>query len=130
MPDRGLVTLITIVATAGSVKSAILGSHPAAWHLALIHLTINEIAAPIVMVLWAWLAWANSRGYDWARLVFTALFALTTLSLIGALAHHAAVYARARPDRRHCPVARRPGGGRAHLQQEVQPYYRQEPAQR
>ena len=46
-----LATLITILATAGSVKSAVLGSHPAAWHLALIHLTIDEIAAPIVMVL-------------------------------------------------------------------------------
>jgi len=90
-----LATLITILATAGSVRSAVLSSHPAAWPLALFHLTIDEIAGPIVVVLWAWLAWANSRGHDWARLVFTALFALITLNMIGALANRAAVYARA-----------------------------------
>jgi len=90
-----LATLITIVVTAGSVKAAVLASHPAVWHLALIHLTTDEIAAPIAVVLWAWLAWANGRGYDWARLVFTAFFALTTMSLISALAGHAATYARA-----------------------------------
>ncbi len=90
-----LATFITIVVTAGSVRSAVLSSHPAAWPLALFHLTADEIAAPIVAVLWVWLAWANGRGYDWARLVFTALFALTTLSLIGALANHATAYARA-----------------------------------
>jgi len=90
-----LATLVTILVTAGSVKSAILGSHPAVWHVALIHLTADEIGAPIAVVLWAWLAWANGRGYDWARLVFTAFFALTTLSLLNALAGHAATYARA-----------------------------------
>jgi hypothetical protein len=90
-----LATLITIVATAASVRSAIVSSHPAAWHVALFHLTVDEIAAPIAIVLWVWLAWANGRGYDWARLVFTAFFALITLSLIGALANHAAVYAKA-----------------------------------
>ena len=90
-----LATLITIVATAGDVKAAILSSHPAAWHVALIHLTADEIAAPIAIVLWVWLAWAIGRGYDWARLVFAAFFALTTLSLLNALARHAAVYARA-----------------------------------
>ena len=90
-----LATFITIVATAGSVRSAVLSSHPAAWPLALFHLTADEIAAPIVAVLLVWLAWANGRGYDWARLVFTALFALTTMSLIGALANHATTYARA-----------------------------------
>jgi hypothetical protein len=90
-----LATLITILVTAGSVKAAILASHPAAWHVADIHLTADEIGAPIVIVLWVWMAWANGRGYDWARVVFAALFALTTLSLIGALAGHGLMYARA-----------------------------------
>jgi hypothetical protein len=90
-----LATLITIVVTAGSVKSAILGSHPAAWPVALVHLTADEIGAPIAIVLWVWLAWANGRGQDWARLVFAALFALTTLSLLSGLAGHASTYARA-----------------------------------
>jgi hypothetical protein len=90
-----LATLVTIVVTAGSVKSAILGSHPAAWPVGLVHLTADEIGAPIAIVLWVWLAWANGRGHNWARLVFTALFALTTLSLLSGLAGHAATYARA-----------------------------------
>jgi hypothetical protein len=90
-----LATLITILVTEGSVKAAILHSHPALWHVALIHLTADEIGAPIAIVLWVWMAWANGRGYDWARLVFTAFFALTTLSLLSGLAGHAAVYARA-----------------------------------
>jgi hypothetical protein len=90
-----LAALITILLTAGSVRSAILGSHPAVWHVALIHLHADEIAAPIAVVLWIWLAWANGRGYDWARLVFVAFFALSTLSLISALAGDAARYARA-----------------------------------
>jgi hypothetical protein len=90
-----LATLITIVVTAGRVKSAVLAGHPAVWHMALIHLTTDEIAAPIAVILWVWLASANGRGYDWARLVFTAFFALTTMSLISALAGHAATYARA-----------------------------------
>jgi len=90
-----LATLITILVTEGSVRAAILHSHPALWQVALVHLTADEIGAPIAIVLWVWLAWANGRGYDWARLVFTALFALTTLGLLGGLAGHAATYARA-----------------------------------
>jgi len=90
-----LATLITIVVTAGSVQSAIVHSHPAQWHIVLVHLTADKIAAPIAIGLWLWLAWANRRGYDWARLVFAEFFALITLSLLGALAGHAAVYARA-----------------------------------
>jgi hypothetical protein len=90
-----LAALITIVVTAGSVKSAVLQNDPAHWHFALINLTADEIGAPIFIGLWLWMAWANGRGNDAARLVCTAFFALTTFSLLGALAGHAAVYARA-----------------------------------
>jgi hypothetical protein len=90
-----LATLITILVTEGNVKAAVLSSHPVLWPVALVHLTADKIGAPIAIVLWVWMAWANGRGYDWARLVFTALFALTTLSLLGGLAGRAAVYARA-----------------------------------
>jgi hypothetical protein len=31
--------------------------------------------------LWLWLAWANGRGYHWARPAFVALFGLLTTGL-------------------------------------------------
>jgi len=90
-----LAALITIMATAGSVKSTVIHSYPDAWHGTLLHLTVDEIAAPIVISLWLWLAWANGRGRDVARLTFAAFFGLITLSMLGALAQDAAVYAPA-----------------------------------
>lgn len=94
-----LAALVTIVVTTASVRAAVLRADPgftaAQWHGVLIHLTIDEVAAPIVIGVWLWLAWANNRGYDWARLVFIAFFALITVSLISALAAGAAVYATA-----------------------------------
>jgi hypothetical protein len=34
------------------------------------------------VLLWAWMAWANNRGSNWARIVATVLFALNTIALI------------------------------------------------
>jgi hypothetical protein len=90
-----LAALITIVATAGSVRSALLTAHPALWHTVRLHLTIDEVTAPIGLVLLLWLAWANGRGYDWARLVSVAFLALVTLGLLQAVAGHGLTYARA-----------------------------------
>jgi hypothetical protein len=59
------------------------------------HIIAVEIAAPIGIGLWLWMAWAIGRGHDWARRVFTAFFSLVTLSLLGLLAEGAAVYAPA-----------------------------------
>lgn len=36
----------------------------------------------IGVLLWVWMAWANNRGRNWARIVATVLFALNTISLI------------------------------------------------
>jgi hypothetical protein len=36
----------------------------------------------IGVLLWAWMAWANNRGSNWARMVATVLFVLNTISLI------------------------------------------------
>ena len=42
-------------------------------------------SAPIGAGVWLWLAWANGRGYHWARSAFVAFFCvLTTVSLFGA----------------------------------------------
>jgi hypothetical protein len=90
-----LAALVTLVATAGSLKTAVLARDPAQWHTALLMLTAKEVFAPIGIALWLWLAWANGRGHDWARLIFTWFFAMLTVSLLAALAQHVAVYAPA-----------------------------------
>jgi hypothetical protein len=36
----------------------------------------------IGVALWLWMAWANTRGSNWARIVATVLFALNTIALI------------------------------------------------
>lgn len=95
-----LAALITIVATTGTVRSAIIARYPgftaAQWHAVVVgHIVPDEAGAPIVIGLWLWLAWANGRGHNWARFVFGVFFCLITLSLLFALARDAAVYATA-----------------------------------
>lgn len=90
-----LVTLAVVVATLGSLRSTILHKNPgytaAQWHaLVAAHIVPIEIAAPIAAGLWLWLAWANGRGHHWARVIFAALFAVNTLSLLSGLSRHAA----------------------------------------
>jgi hypothetical protein len=48
-----------------------------------------------VAALLVWLAWANGRGLQAARLAFVALFAVDTAGLAVALARGSATYARA-----------------------------------
>ena len=38
-------------------------------------------SAPIGAGVWLWLAWANGRGYQWARAAFAAFFVLLTMVL-------------------------------------------------
>lgn len=94
-----LATLVTLAATRGSVSAAILSGDPhataAQLQAASIELTAREIAGGVLTVLLAWLAWANGRGQDWARLLLCAVFALSGVGLLGALADHAATYAPA-----------------------------------
>jgi hypothetical protein len=37
----------------------------------------------VVIALWLWMAWANGRGRNWARILSTVLFGLATLQLRG-----------------------------------------------
>jgi hypothetical protein len=90
-----LAALVTMAATAGSLKAAVLARDPAQWQTVLVVLTAKEVFAPVGIALWLWLAWANGRGHDWARLIFTWFFGALTVSLLVALAQHAVVYAPA-----------------------------------
>jgi hypothetical protein len=94
-----VAAVITIVATAGSVRSAVLQRNPgftaAQLHAVHAHLVTEYAGAPIVIGLWLWMAWANGRGYDWARVAFAAFFGIISVSLLIALAQDSAVYAPA-----------------------------------
>jgi hypothetical protein len=93
-----LVTLATVLANIGDVRSAILHRHPdytaAQWDaLVAARIVPLEVGAPIAALVWLWLAWANGRGHGWARLLVVALAALNIVSLLVGLAQHSATYA-------------------------------------
>jgi hypothetical protein len=39
----------------------------------------------IIILLWAWMAWANNRGMGWARVTASVLFVLITIQLLRSL---------------------------------------------
>lgn len=90
-----LASWIITFATGSMVRSAMLSSAPARWHLMLVHMTAVEVMLPAAAIGWLWLAWANSRGYIRAKVALVPFFALSTLGILGTLAMGAAVYAPA-----------------------------------
>lgn len=93
-----LAAVVTMVVTAASVKAALAkepGLTVAQWHTVTGLLTFKEISGGVAVALWLFLAWAMGQRRDVARFTFTAFFALTTLTMLIALAQHAAVYAPA-----------------------------------
>ncbi|HMD23622.1 MAG TPA: hypothetical protein VKH61_05935 [Streptosporangiaceae bacterium] len=90
-----LAALLTIIATLSSVRAVVAARDTAAVHALLVHQVAVLVAAPVAVGLWLWLAWANGRGEDWARLVSVACFMLMSLSVIGVLAQNAVAFAPA-----------------------------------
>jgi hypothetical protein len=86
---------ISALVTQSSVRSAMLRSAPGQWHLMLVHVIAVETVLPAVAIGWLWLAWANGRGHDWARIALAAYFGLATLALLFLLGIGATVYAPA-----------------------------------
>jgi hypothetical protein len=88
---------VAMVATTGSVKSAVLALDPAftaaQWHGVVVELAVREWTTPLVIALWLWLAWANGRGRNWARLAFGAWFIVCGLLTLSALAQGVALVA-------------------------------------
>jgi hypothetical protein len=81
------ITFILGLTTLGNLKHTIRTQHP--------HYTTSQVNAAadssialIVVVgligigLWVWMAWANKRGKNWARITGTVLFVLYTLDMI------------------------------------------------
>ena len=94
-----LAAVISTIVTTGAVRAAIVARYPgltaAQWHAIAAGLTVQEALGPLVVVLWLWLAWAISRGHDYARLMFIALFILISVSMLIALGQDAAIVATA-----------------------------------
>ncbi len=81
-----IVVIVTLVSIA-SLKSAILTKYP---HYTSTQVHNAEVAAVVASViggviavgLWLWMAWANGRGRQWARIVAAVFFGINTLDLI------------------------------------------------
>ena len=81
------VSFILGLVTIGSVRHALEKQNPTYSASKISALVNAEIAIVIVagiigVGLWLWMAWANKRGKNWARITGTVFFALYTLDLI------------------------------------------------
>jgi hypothetical protein len=93
-----VASLITIVATAGSVRSAVANGYPglaAAQHVVNINLIIDYVNVPIGILVWLALTWALARGRDRARAALAAYFAAATLGMLIAIGQGSVAYAPA-----------------------------------
>jgi len=90
-----LAAVVTVAMTSGAVRAAVAARDPANVNAAMVHQVAILAAAPVAIGMWLWLAWANGRGEDWARMISAACFGLLTLSVLGSLSEHAGTYAPA-----------------------------------
>jgi hypothetical protein len=89
-----LADVVTVLVTLGGVRSA--ASHDLGggqWPIVMLTQVDFWVAsAPIGAGVWLWLAWANGRGYHWARPAFVAFFCLLTMVLPFGLGRDALPY--------------------------------------
>ena len=94
-----LAAAVTIVATTGDVRSAIVARNPGLtagqWHAVVAgQLEPTVVAAGLAVGFWLWMAWSIGRGRRWTRIAFVPFFGLNTWGLLNGLAGGSAVYAR------------------------------------
>ena len=85
-----VVSLVISLASIGGTKDAIRKAKPSLTATQVNQLNTFIIALAVVsgvigVALWLWMARANGRGKNWARILSTALFGLATLDLFGVL---------------------------------------------
>jgi hypothetical protein len=78
-----LADAATVMVTLGGVRAAAVQDVDFAggrWHIFVLTVIVPALAStPIVAGVWLWLAWANRRGYAWARFAFMALVGVLTI---------------------------------------------------
>lgn len=93
-----LAVLVTVVTTAGSVRSAVARGYPglaAAQHAVNVNLAIDYVGASIGIVVWLVLTWTLVRGRARARIAMAAYTGSITVSMLIAVGQGSAVYAPA-----------------------------------
>jgi len=78
-----LAVLVTVLVTLGGVRwGAAHDLNAGQWPTVILTQVGPWLASALVCAgVWLWLAWANGRGYHWARPAFVAFFALLTTVL-------------------------------------------------
>jgi hypothetical protein len=81
------ISFILGLVTIGSVRKTLEKQHPdfsTSKINSLVHaeIAIVVVAGIIGVGIWLWMAWANGRGKNWARITGTVFFGLYTLDLI------------------------------------------------
>jgi hypothetical protein len=85
------IGLVFSLAVVGGLKAAIKAHYPN-FTAAQVHsaetgiITRAVVGALIAIGLWLWMAYANGRGHNWARIVSSVLFAVNSLDLVLAIA--------------------------------------------
>jgi hypothetical protein len=81
-----LADAATVLVTLGGVRSAAVQDVDftgGRWHIFMLTVIVPALAStPIFAGVWLWLAWANRRGYAWARVAFMALFGVLTIGML------------------------------------------------
>jgi hypothetical protein len=99
-----VAVLITVILTAGHVRAAVRGAvaayhNPAVtaqvMHAVNIVLALDQVVMPVVIVLWLFMAWANGKGYDWARVAAISFFGVSCAGMVINLAQSSVTYATA-----------------------------------
>ena len=95
----GVADAITLWATEGGIKAAVIARYPAyaheIKHLVSVQVTSEEIAGPLGVGVALWLAWMCSKGKQRGRVSFAVFFGITSLSALYSLSQGAVVYAPA-----------------------------------
>jgi hypothetical protein len=85
-----IISLVILLADTGGIKAAIGKAHPGftaaqvSQQYTLLR-TLGIASDLVVIALWLWMARANGRGRNWARILSTVLFGLATLELTHAI---------------------------------------------
>ena len=90
------VTVIIVLALIPAVKAGLGKANPSLTAAQVrdvnVLITLAVVFGLVVVALWLWMARANGKGRNWARIVSTMLFGLATLELIRARPYYAGGY--------------------------------------